>query len=239
MAWRLRCIAGLFAAAVALAQPAGGAGRLQTPPIGNAQVAAVRDGRTLLLADRREFRLAAIEVPPQAGLELRKSTAGAARRGAWKAPAATAKAVRSASPLPARAENPCNRRRWRLLRRDFPPGSATWPAPGELLQTEQAARAGRRGLWADPNFAPLAAENLAPLAARMGQFALVQGKILSVHASCATLCLNFGRRRTRNFSVIILRRNERKFSAAGVARRGVCRAAASGCATFSSAAAGG
>src|SRR3970282_1445411 len=37
-----------------------------------------------------------------------------------------------------------------------------------LLTIERAARAARRGLWADPNFAPLQAENLPRLQAERG-----------------------------------------------------------------------
>jgi hypothetical protein len=44
-------------------------------------------------------------------------------------------------------------------------------------------------------------------------------KVLSVHQSGATFYLNFGRRWTKDFSVIILRRNRRKFAAAGIVPR--------------------
>jgi hypothetical protein len=85
-----------------------------------------------------------------------------------------------------------------------------------LLNAEKAARAAGRGLWADPNFAPLSAENLARLEAFRGQFALVEGKVLSVRESGATIYVNFGRRWTRDFTVIILKRVSRAFTAAGV-----------------------
>lgn len=84
------------------------------------------------------------------------------------------------------------------------------------MSAEQAARAARRGLWADPNFAPLSAENPSWVQAVRGQFALVEGKALSVSASGATIYMNFGRRWTRDFTVIILRRMGRAFGAAGV-----------------------
>ena len=77
---------------------------------------------------------------------------------------------------------------------------------------ERAARAAGRGLWADPNFAPLPAENLARLRAERGHFALVEGKVLSVRESGATIYVNFGRRWTRDFTVIILRRHQRQLS---------------------------
>ena len=49
-----------------------------------------------------------------------------------------------------------------------------------------------------------------------GQFALVEGKVLSVRESGATIYVNFGWRWTRDFTVTILRRMGRVFSAAGV-----------------------
>jgi hypothetical protein len=85
-----------------------------------------------------------------------------------------------------------------------------------LLRAEQAARAAKHGLWADPIFAPLSAENLPGLKAVRGRFALVEGKVLSVRESGATICVNFGRPWTRDFSVIILRRFGRAFAAAGL-----------------------
>ena len=62
-----------------------------------------------------------------------------------------------------------------------------------LLRAETAARAERRGLWADPNFAPLPAENVPLLETKRGQFALVEGKVLSVRESGSTIYVNFRR----------------------------------------------
>ncbi|MGB8237159.1 MAG: thermonuclease family protein [Pseudolabrys sp.] len=90
-----------------------------------------------------------------------------------------------------------------------------------LLRSERVARAARRGLWADPNFAPLRPENLARIAAAQGQFALVEGKVLSVRESGATIYLNFGRRWTRDFTVTILKRHRREFAAAGIDPKGL------------------
>jgi hypothetical protein len=60
-----------------------------------------------------------------------------------------------------------------------------------LLRSERVARAARRGLWADPNFAPLRPELLNRIAFARGQFALVEGKVLSVRESGATIYLKF------------------------------------------------
>jgi hypothetical protein len=86
----------------------------------------------------------------------------------------------------------------------------------DLLATERATRAARRGLWADPNFAPLRSENPGLIKAARGHFALVEGKVLSVRESGATIYVNFGRRWTRDFTVTILKRQRRTFIAAGI-----------------------
>ena len=62
----------------------------------------------------------------------------------------------------------------------------------------------------------MSAENLTRLQAERGQFALVEGKVLSVGESGATIYVSFGRRWTRDFTVTILRRLQRSFTAAGI-----------------------
>jgi hypothetical protein len=56
-----------------------------------------------------------------------------------------------------------------------------------LLAAEQTARAGRRGPWGNPNFAPLPAENRTHFKGERGHFALAEGKILSACESGGTL----------------------------------------------------
>jgi hypothetical protein len=87
---------------------------------------------------------------------------------------------------------------------------------GLLLAAENRARAAGRGLWNDPNFAPLPADNLQRTDTEMGHFALNEGKVLSVRESGATIYVNFGRRWTRDFTVTILKRQQRTFTAAGL-----------------------
>jgi endonuclease YncB( thermonuclease family) len=183
--------------------------------IGTATVAAVRDGRTLLLADGRELRLAGIEAGDDNS---------------------ALQAVVGGHPLRLERLGPEQDRYGRLVAFAFiddgqqsvqqtllEQGQARVSArvgdkacAAVLLRAEQTARAAKRGLWADPNFAPLSAENLAGLAAVRGRFALVEGKVLSVRESGATIYVNFGRRWTRDFTVIILRRLGRAFAAAGI-----------------------
>ena len=45
---------------------------------------------------------------------------------------------------------------------------------------------------------------------------MVEGKVLSVRESGATIYLNFGRRWAQDFTVTILKRNRREFAAAGI-----------------------
>ena len=193
------------------------AARCPFTPIGTAKVASVRDGRTLLLTDGRELRLPAIEVTDQSraalqalaeGRELRLEKLGPPhdRYGRLVAFAFAGSSQQSVQEL--------------LLEE----GQARVAArvgdkacADALLAAERQARAAGRGLWADPNFAPLAAENWRRLQGERGRFALVEGKVLSVRESGGTIYVNFGQRWARDFSVIILHRNARSFVAAGLA----------------------
>jgi len=188
----------------------------QLTPMGTATVASVRDGRTLLLADGRELRLAGIEVTEashtalqrlvgQQTLRLEKLKSDHDRYGRLLAYAFAAEGQPSVQQI--------------LLEQGEARVSARIgdkACAEALLKAENAARAARRGLWADPNFAPLQADNLVRLGSARGHFALVEGKVLSVRVSGGTIYLNFGRRWTRDFSVIIPRRNQRSFAAAGL-----------------------
>ncbi|HEY6022682.1 MAG TPA: thermonuclease family protein [Pseudolabrys sp.] len=183
---------------------------------GTAAVAGVRDGRTLLLTDGRELRLAAIEVTDDSRATLQSLVGG--RNLRLEVPDAnldrygrlvafvytddTGQTVQEAMLARGRA---------RVSARIGSKACA-----GALLSAERAARAARRGIWSDPNFAPLQSENLTGIEAARGQFALVEGNVLSVRESGATIYLNFGRRWTHDFTVTILKRHRRQFSAAGI-----------------------
>ena len=183
--------------------------------LGGGTVASIRDGRTLVLDDGREVRLAAIEAP----------AAGAALA-----------ALAGHRPLMLKAGPEATDRYGRTVAFAFPAESAeslqeSLLAAGQarvstriggkscarqLLASEQQARAARRGLWADPNFAPLHADDYRRLRAETGHFVLVEGKVLSVRTSGATIYVNFGRRFTRDLSLTILRRLRAGFTAAGI-----------------------
>lgn len=210
----------VMTAAMVLAGPAPAQERCRLTSLGTATVAGVRDGRTLLLADGRELRLAAIEVTADSRTALQNLVAGQALRlaklgadhdryGRLVAFAFTDPAEQSVQQSVQQA----------LLEAGFALVSARVgdkACAEALLGAEAAARAARRGLWADPNFAPLAAENPERLMTERGRFALVEGRVLSVHASGGTIYVNFGRRWTKDFTVLIRRRLQRSFTAAGL-----------------------
>lgn len=206
----------VLAAAALLSVPLTAHGACTLADIGSAQVAAVRDGRTLLLADGRELRLAAIEVTDDSRATLQSLAAGRALRLERLGPerdrygrvVAVAVAGDAAQSLQVAM---LEQGRARVSAR-----VGNKPCADDLLAAERAARTAGRGLWADPNFAPLSAENLDRLQAERGRFALVEGKVLSVHESGTTIYVNFGRHWTRDFAVTIARRQQRTFAAAGV-----------------------
>jgi endonuclease YncB( thermonuclease family) len=212
----LRLFIAALAACALLAGHAFAQEACQLTPIGSATVAAVRDGRTLSLADGRQLRLAAIEVTDQSRAALQRLIAGKSLRlerlgsdlDRYGRLVAFAFAGESGPSL-----------QQELLAKGAARVSGrvgSRPCAEALLTSERAARAGRRGLWAYRRFSPIKAENLARLQANRGHFALVEGKVLSLHRSGGTLYLNFGRRWTKDFSVIILRRRRPIFAAAGV-----------------------
>jgi hypothetical protein len=81
---------------------------------------------------------------------------------------------------------------------------------------EAQARQAKRGIWSNPA-AIQSAANPGTILARIGQFIVVEGKVVSVREAGATTYINFGRRWTRDFAVTISRRVVPAFEAAGIA----------------------
>jgi len=205
-------------------------------PIAQGHASRVIDGRTFALDDGREVRLAAIEVPllPLPG-ETDAAPGGAAAKDALAA-LVTGKAV-----VLKQAEAQTNDRYGRIVAYVFAAGDggmrlaqAELLANGlarvaarvgnrtcaaELLSRERAARAAKLGLWASSYYDLRDAEKPADLLGDLGHFALVEGRVVSVRESGATIYVNFGRRWTEDFTVTILKRNERSFTAAGLEPR--------------------
>src|SRR5258708_7826686 len=204
-------------------------GRSEAP----AEVARVIDGRSFLLADGREVRLAAIETPlavPGDQDEARVQAALAA-----KAALETLLLNREVH-LFALSSGPD--RYGRLVAYAFIRTSSgealvqhELVAAGQALvspttsaamcriylqNAEREARNGGLGLWGDPYYTVRAAADPADVLVEQGRFALVQGKVMSVRESGGIVYVNFGERWSGQCTGTILKRDERIFAGAGL-----------------------
>jgi hypothetical protein len=89
---------------------------------------------------------------------------------------------------------------------------AAKPCADALFAAEREAREAKRGLWADPELGPKSAANRDDILRAKGQFAVVEGRILSVRDSGGAVYLNFGTYYTRDFSVTVRKRNLARFA---------------------------
>jgi endonuclease YncB( thermonuclease family) len=90
-----------------------------------------------------------------------------------------------------------------------------------LLGVEGEARKARRGLWSMPTFAVAAAHDLERLRAMSGRFAVIEGTVEHVGEAGGRIYLDFGRRYTRDFTIVIPREAHAAFAQAGVDLRGL------------------
>jgi endonuclease YncB( thermonuclease family) len=186
------------------------------PGLGTATVASVRDGRTLLLTDGRELRLAAIEVNDASRTALTTLAAGKVLRLEKLGPEQDRYGRVVAIAYMDEAHESLQQVMLAQGEARVSARVGDRPCAELLLKAESAARAAVRGLWADPNFAPLPSHDVTRITAVRGQFALVEGKVLSVRESGATIYVNFGRRWTQDFAVTILKRHRRDFAAPNI-----------------------
>ncbi len=191
----------------------------------------ISDGRSFVLDDGREVRLAAIDVP-RLSKDSGASDGGAAARDGLATLLAGAEIVlKQAEPQKTDRYGRIVAYAFvtrdgseRLIQGDLlaagfaraTPRSSSRACALELLSREDAARRAKLGLWAGSYYDSLDAENPAAVLAKQGRFALVEGKVVSVRESGATIYVNFGRRWSTDFTVTILKRNERSFTAAGL-----------------------
>jgi endonuclease YncB( thermonuclease family) len=196
------------------------------------EVASVIDGRSFLLADGREVRLAAIETPP-----MSDASRDNARSGAGLAAKAALEALilhRAVSGRQAAAADRYGRlvvyvftmgpSEETFVQREQLANGKALLSPGDigpacravLRAAEAAARAASLGLWDDPYYGVKNAEKTADLLALQGRFVVVEGKIASVRERGGLVYMNFGRRWSEDFTVTILKRNERLFAGAGL-----------------------
>jgi len=191
---------------------------------GTGVVSAVIDARTVVLDGSRNVRLAAVEVPGEphdddpAKVGLAEALIGhtVALRGVSQE---TDRYGRIVAHIFADAGGS---ERW-IQADTIARGAARVAAlvgdrgcAAELLARERAARDAKLGLWAEPYYSIKRAEDPSAIAADLGRFAVVEAKVLSVRESGGTIYVNFGRRWSEDFTVTILKRNERSFSAAGL-----------------------
>jgi endonuclease YncB( thermonuclease family) len=213
-------------ASVSLAVPVHAAGCAFTAQ-GDGHVAAILDARTFRLQDGREIRLAGIEPVTSEKTSANRSAA--------------LSAILNGRDVIVRADDDAPDRYGREPAFVFLASSETPPAEklvqtelllqgealvsasvtdkecaGVLMEAEAAARQAKRGIWADPAVIKNT-ESPGDILAGIGQFALLEGRVLSVRQAGATTYLNFGRNWTRDFAVTISRRMLPVFEAAGIA----------------------
>lgn len=187
---------------------------------GEGRVTAVIDARTFRLDDGRDVRLAGIEtdigqkrVVPSQKLQSLIEGRDVTLRAEDDKPDRYGRQIAIVSP--ARSETSVQTE---LLSQGDALASGTMTdkdCSAEWTAAESSAREARRGLWGDPS-ATKNAEMRGDILARMGQFAVVEGTVLSGRQAGATFYLNFGRRWTRDFAVTISRRMMASFEAAGL-----------------------
>jgi len=240
---RRRLAANLLVGAAAFAAPGAGAQAPAPAPrtpsdcAGPAtlagEVASIIDGRSFRLTDGREVRLAGIEPPAMTGADEtgRVGRAGRAAKAALEELTLRREVALASSAAPDRYGRlvayafltaPAAER---FVQRDILAGGYALVSPLGLAPAcrillrgaEQAARAARLGLWADPYYGVRKADDPTDVLARQGSFTLVGGKVVSVRESGGIVYVNFGRRWSDEFTVTILKRNERWFSGAGMA----------------------
>jgi endonuclease YncB( thermonuclease family) len=197
---------------------------------GTGRVRSVTDGRSFVLDDGREIRLAGIEVPlpPAPGATGARAEADLA---AGRAARAALAAILSERMVELRQDGGSRDRYGRMLAFVHGAGDSQSAAhhmlargfarvsahvgeracAAELWGRERVARDGKLGLWGEAYYAVRGADDLEGLTAEQGQFAVVEGRVSSVRESGATIYLNFGRRWSQALTVTISKRNERSF----------------------------
>lgn len=186
--------------------------------LGDGIVSTVIDPRTIRLGDGREVRLAGIETVPDESSDRRSALTELigrhvilrgerdepdryGRQSAFVFPDASAGPVQSELLARGRA----------LVSTDI----ADRDCAAELAAAEAHARNARLGTWAHTAVIKNA-ESPGDILTRVGQFAIVEGRVSSVRQAGGTVYLNFGRRWTRDFAATISRRMMPSFEAAGV-----------------------
>jgi endonuclease YncB( thermonuclease family) len=209
-----------FVAMLASAALADDKPRCALANLGDAKVRAVLDGRTTALADGREVRLAAIEVPGRARAVLQGLVEGRgvalARLGPDTDRYGRVVAVLALKPGPLDVKTSVQSAMLAQGMARVAAHVGDWRCAEALWDAERKAREAGLGVWGDPHYLPRKADDPAAILALRGRFALVEGKVLSVRESGATIYVNFGRRWSEDFTVTVQKRNDKGFTAAGL-----------------------
>jgi endonuclease YncB( thermonuclease family) len=200
--------------------------------IATGEVARVIDGKTFVLADGREARLAAIEAPPVVPADSNEEHAavGLAAKTALEAILLRQIVILKAAGagfdrygrLVAEAFVGRDAENWvqyEILTKGYAlvaPGGDNATCVTFLRGVERKARADGLGLWGEPYSVMKEAQYPDDVLSELGRFALVSGKVISVNESGGLVYLNFGRRWTESFTVTVAKRNQRIFTAAGL-----------------------
>jgi micrococcal nuclease len=200
--------------------------------IATGEVIRVVDGKTFVLADGREARLAAIEAPPVIPSDPNEEHAAAGQAAKTALEAILLRRIvilKAAGPgldrygrLVAQAFVGRDAENWvqyEILTKGYAlvaPGGDIAACVTILRSFERKARADGLGLWGDPYFVMKEAQYPDDVLTERGRFALVTGKVISVNEGGGLVYLNFGRRWTESFTVTVAKRNQRAFTAAGL-----------------------
>jgi endonuclease YncB( thermonuclease family) len=216
LAWRCRASAAAF---LLMASSGQTFADCALEPQGEGRVAAVIDTRSLRLEDGREVRLAGIAhtgTDRASGRAALSAIAGGrevtlhgeddspdryGRQGAFVFVTGSEHSVQS-----------------EMMRRGealFSADLADKNCAAALTAAEGAARDAKLGIWAYTT-AIKNAESPGDILSAVGQFTVVEGRVLSVRQSGAITYLNFGRNWTRDFAATISRRIIPAFESAGL-----------------------
>jgi endonuclease YncB( thermonuclease family) len=206
------------------------------------RVKSVSDGRTFMLDDGREVRLAAIEVAPMPARReghRQKAVAATAAQPHDRAGLAAQRALADLvfdREVVLKQAAPATDRYGRIVAFGFLPdaperslqdallaqGHARLAARIEetaclagLRASERVARSAALGLWADPDYSVQAAARPGDILRQRGRFAVVTGTVVSVRDSGGAIYVNFGRRWSEGFAAVIRKRNAAALRSAG------------------------
>ena len=186
-------------------------------PQGEGHVSAVIDARTFRLQDGREVRLAGIEpiekIAGKAALEKLIANRDVTLHGDDDAPDRYGRQI--AFVIIGQSETTVQNLLVSQGEALFSGATSNKDCASDITAAEAEARQARRGTWAGSAVIK-STESPGDILSRIGQFTVVEGKVLSVRQAGAVTYINFGRRWTRDFAVTISRRAVPIFEASGI-----------------------